>query len=147
MAFPSSFLKVQRAEPLSGVVELEGAKNAVLVIMASLLLTQGKSILRSVPPSSDVFQMIRMLEMLGALFNFEVPNRILIVGTSKVTEDGVLDPAIVSTFRASTLVIGPLLARFQRARIAFPGGDNIGIRYHRKYYHGICFNTGYNTDL
>jgi len=119
---------VRTSPALYGVVQIEGAKNAVLVIMASLILTKGISILRRVPPSADVFQMIRMLEMLGARIVFDIPARTLSVDTTTISGDGILDPVIVRTFRASTLVMGPLLARFHRARVAFPGGDNIGLR-------------------
>jgi UDP-N-acetylglucosamine 1-carboxyvinyltransferase len=128
MSINGGLIRVQKSSALQGVVMLEGAKNAVLVIMASLILTKGVSILRNVPPSADVFQMIRMLEQLGARIIFDIPARVLSVDTTMISGEGVLDPAIVRTFRASTLVMGPLLARFRHARVAFPGGDDIGVR-------------------
>ncbi len=62
----NAHLVIEQSWNLSGEVELVGAKNAVLVIMASLILTRGKSVLRNVPASSDVEQMILVLEELGA---------------------------------------------------------------------------------
>lgn len=123
----SRSLTVEKSCPLSGELSLEGAKNAALVTIASLLLTQGISILRRIPPSADVFLMIRILEALGVQIIFDQDARTLTVDTSEL-KSYPLDSAIMGQFRASTLVLGPLLARFGEAVIAFPGGDAIGKR-------------------
>lgn len=122
------YFKIEKSPALMGEVTLEGAKNAVLVIMASLLLTDGVSILRRVPPSADVFHMIRILELLGAAVVFDAASRTMTVDTGGLRGDKALNAEIMGQFRASTLVLGPLLARFGSAYIALPGGDAIGKR-------------------
>jgi UDP-N-acetylglucosamine 1-carboxyvinyltransferase len=119
---------------LEGEVTLIGAKNAVLVIMASLLLTDGTSILTNVPCSHDVLQMIALLEDLGARATFYPEKNMLIMDTTTIRSYKV-KPEIMRKMRASVLVMGPLLARFSRAEIALPGGCLIGARpidYHLK---------------
>ncbi len=121
------YLKINESPELSGEVSLFGAKNAVLVIMASLLLTNGKSRLRNVPASSDVLQMITLLRSLGAHIEFDRQLHCLDVDTSFVDKWQV-SPDIMQKMRASILVMGPLLARFAKADIALPGGCVIGSR-------------------
>ena len=121
------YLLIETSPGLRGKVELEGAKNAVLVIMASLILTAGKSRLTNVPASSDVYTMIALLQELGAVVVFESKNKILEVDTSDLYNWRV-SPDIIKKIRASILVMGPLLARFGKVEVAMPGGDAIGTR-------------------
>jgi len=128
----TSFLHIEQSPALHGTVPLVGAKNAVLVIMASLVLTRGKSRLKNVPASADVLQMIRLLEELGASVTFFKDEHELEVDTTGVDRWQV-SPDIMKKMRASVLVMGALLARFGRADIAMPGGCLIGdrpINYH-----------------
>ena len=132
-------IKVKQSLGLKGQVELVGAKNAVLVIMASLLLTSGKSKLKNVPRSSDVMHMILLLQQLGAKVVFDQENHILEVDTIGVGKWEV-SSSIMKKMRASVLVMGPLLARFGRAHIALPGGCVIGVRpidYHVKNFEKL----------
>lgn len=129
-------LVVKQSPQLQGAVELSGAKNAVLVIMTSLLLTNGKSRLRNVPCSADVLLMIELLEYLGAVVFFDNKNKVLDVDTSLVAK-WTVSPSIMKKMRASILVMGPLLARFGKVQVALPGGDAIGTRpidYHLKNF-------------
>lgn len=123
----NEYLIVKKSAPLCGTVNLTGAKNAVLTIMASLILTSGKSRLTNVPVSSDVQQMIQLLTSLGAIVDFDVDKNTLIVDTSTISNFQV-SPEIMNKMRASILVMGPLLARFGKAKIALPGGCLIGAR-------------------
>lgn len=123
----NSYLEIKQSLPLSGTVSLMGAKNAVLVIMASLLLTRGKSILHNVPCSSDVLHMIILLQELGGHVIFDTERKVLHVDTSSVFSYKV-SPEIMGKMRASILVMGPLLAQFKKAEIALPGGCVIGSR-------------------
>lgn len=130
------YLEIQQTEKIQGTVSVHGAKNAVLVTMASLLLTEGVSTLSNVPMSTDVRHMIVLLEQLGAHVSFDEINSILTVDTSFVDKWKVC-PEIMKKMRASILVMGPLLARFSRADIALPGGCVIGARpidYHLKSF-------------
>ncbi len=123
----SEYLLIKKSGPLKGFADLCGAKNAVLVTMASLLLTRGKSILYNVPVSTDVFHMISLLGDLGAKSLFNTLTHTLEVDTSKVNRYEV-KPEIMNKMRASILVMGPLLAIFKRAKVAMPGGCLIGTR-------------------
>src|SRR5579862_7681071 len=114
-------LVIEQSLGLNGQAELYGAKNAVLVIMASLILTNGKSRLSNVPRSDDVLQMIKLLTKLGAQVSFYEDEHVLEVDTSTINNFAV-GADIMKKMRASVLVMGPLLARFGRADIALPGG-------------------------
>ncbi len=123
----SEFLVLEKSPALSGVSDLNGAKNAILVIMASLILTSGKSKLSNVPFSHDVFQMIALLESLGACVLVDQELRTLNIDTTNISNYAV-NADIMKKMRASILVMGPLLARFGKAEIALPGGCLIGDR-------------------
>ena len=132
----TSYIAIEQSSGLQGTLELVGAKNAVLVIIASLLLTKGKSRLTNVPASDDVLQMIKLMQSLGAEVFFYPQEHLLEVDTSTVTKFQV-SADIMKKMRASILVMGPLLARFGKADIALPGGCVIGTRpidYHLKNF-------------
>ncbi len=123
---------VEQTHNIEGEISLSGAKNAVLVIMASTLLNSGKNTLRNVPNSEDVLCMINLLEELGAQVNFDQLNKVLEIDTSTVINYKV-SPNIMKKMRASVLVMGPLLARFSKTEISLPGGCVLGkrpINYH-----------------
>ncbi len=119
-------LVVEGGRPLSGIVTVEGNKNAALPILAACLLTQEECVLENVPRIRDVEAMCRLLEGLGAQLEG--------IGTSSVrvrcpelrTTDP--DPALVSRIRGSVLLTAPLLARARRAGLGEPGGDFPGRR-------------------
>lgn len=122
-----TYLVVEQSQPLQGHVSLTGAKNAVLVIMASLILTRGVSRLTNVPRSDDVLHMIKLLQELGADVFFDEQLHLLEVDTTHLNRYKVA-PEIMKKMRASILVMGPLLARFGKAEIALPGGCVLGAR-------------------
>lgn len=121
------YLLLKKSPELHGQAAIVGAKNAVLGIIASLILTQGISRLKNVPDSADVHQMINLLRSLGALVDFKTQSKELTVDTSNLNCFEV-SPDIMNKMRASILVLGPLLARFGNARVAFPGGCVLGAR-------------------
>jgi len=121
------YILVKQSLNLNGSVKLIGAKNAVLPIMASLILTSGKSVLENVPNSSDAVDMINLLKDLGAQVFFDSEKNYLEVDTSSINNHEV-KPEIMNKMRASILVMGPLLARFCKAKVAMPGGCLIGAR-------------------
>src|SRR3972149_507299 len=127
----SHFL-IKKSGPLNGTAYVNGAKNAVLVIITSLILTEGVSVLANVPNNADVRIMIKLLEDLGALVNFDTSTKKLTVDASGIHRCEI-SPENMKLMRASILVMGPLLARFGTASVAYPGGDLIGqrpINYH-----------------
>jgi len=117
---------VRGGQRLYGTVKVEGAKNAVLpVIAATLLASDGKSVIRDVPTLSDVYTINEVLRNLNAEVVFE--NNTVVVDASR--ELKVEAPfEYVRKMRASVLVMGSLLARNGRARVALPGGCAIGSR-------------------
>jgi len=143
------FIIIENTRNIAGEISLSGAKNAVLVIMISLLLTDGKSTLKNVPDSADVAYMIKLLEGLGAKVSFDHKNKILIVDTSSVNNYTV-DQFIMQKMRASILVLGPLLAKQKIAEIALPGGDVIGKRpvdYHLDNFRRMGAEVNLNKNL
>ncbi len=129
-------LQILQSQGLSGSVELSGAKNAILVIMTSLLLTSGKSKLLNVPMSDDVKLMAKLLNKLGVSVTIDEDNKTLYIDTSDAYSCEI-EPEMMKKIRASILVLGPLLAKFSKADIALPGGDMIGARpidYHIKAF-------------
>jgi len=122
------YLKVEQSGPLSGEIELSGAKNAVLVTIASFILTNGKSILYNVPASADVYAMGELLTSLGATVFFDAEKHQFFVDTTSLC-GWTIDADIMQKTRTSILAMGPLLARFGKAQIGgLPGGDAIGKR-------------------
>ncbi len=110
---------------LKGEVEISGAKNACLPIMAATLLTRDVVTIGNVPDLRDVRTMAKVLENLGAVVNFE--NSRLEIDTTGVS--GYEAPyELVKTMRASYYVLGPLLATMGRVRLSLPGGCAIGLR-------------------
>lgn len=110
---------------LSGTVRVSGAKNSALKLIAASLLGQGKTILHNVPNISDIDIMIEVLRSLGA--TVERTDHTVAIDTTNAT--GFETPyELVSKMRASISILGPLIARFGKARVAMPGGCKIGAR-------------------
>lgn len=120
-------LVIKKSPSLAGRMMLDGAKNATLPIITSLILTSGKSVLTNVPNSADVRNMMLLLESLGAQPFFDAQTNELVVDTTTLIHHAVR-PEIMQKMRASVLAMGPLLARFGAAEIALPGGCAIGAR-------------------
>ncbi|MDN3018022.1 UDP-N-acetylglucosamine 1-carboxyvinyltransferase [Paenibacillus sp. BSR1-1] len=117
---------VRGGQRLTGTVKVEGAKNAVLpVIAATLLASDGKSVIRDVPTLSDVYTINEVLRNLNAEVVFD--NNTVVVDASRELKDEA-PFEYVRKMRASVLVMGSLLARNSRARVALPGGCAIGSR-------------------
>ena len=117
--------RINGQKKLQGTVKISGAKNAILPIMAATLLTDGKSYLRNVPNLNDIQSMNDLLVYLGA--SIEVINDTMVINTENVNSFEA-PYELVNKMRASTYVLGPCLARFGRAKVAFPGGCAIGMR-------------------
>jgi UDP-N-acetylglucosamine 1-carboxyvinyltransferase len=118
-------LLVTGGRRLSGAVDIGGAKNSALKVLAASLLAEGRTTIRNVPDIADCRTMAEVLERLGA----EVTRRDHEVEIDPSGPLGMETPyELVRRMRASILVLGPLLARGGRARVAMPGGCNIGRR-------------------
>ena len=125
---------------LKGEVEISGAKNAALPLLASSLLCGGTSVWRNVPLLNDVETMAKLLALLGAEVSPRGKSgaaaRTLRIATSGVTKfDAPYE--LVKTMRASVLVLGPLCARYGEARVSLPGGCAIGARPIDQHLKGL----------
>lgn len=117
---------VRGGQRLNGTIKVEGAKNAVLpVLAATLLASDGKSVIRDVPTLSDVYTINEVLRNLHAEVSF-VNNTVVVNASRELKEEAPFE--YVRKMRASVLVMGSLLARNGRARVALPGGCAIGSR-------------------
>ena len=119
---------VQGGNRLEGSVKVEGAKNAVLPILAaSILVEEGKTYLSNVPVLSDVYTINELLNNINVKNQFDTENNNMVLdATGDILTTADYD--FVSKMRASIVVMGPLLARFGHARVAMPGGCAIGSR-------------------
>ncbi len=118
-------LIIEGGRPLFGTVQISGAKNAALPLIAATLLTEGVHTLTNVPDLRDTRTILRLLESLG--ITWERQGTTLKIDSSNVTySEASYD--LVKTMRASVLVLGPLLARLGRAKVSLPGGCAIGAR-------------------
>ncbi len=110
---------------LSGTVEVSGAKNASLALMPASILASGKSVLKNTPELNDVFTMIKLLKHLGAEINYK--DEKLEIDSSTIN-DFTAPYEHVKKMRASVYVLGPLLAKFGKAKVSLPGGCAWGPR-------------------
>lgn len=117
---------IEGGTPLVGQVTISGAKNAVLPVLAATLLTQGKNEILEVPRVRDVKTMVDLVQDLGAEVVQHNGSRIVLDTSGVHKTEARYD--LVSTMRASCLVLGPLLARLGEARVSLPGGCAIGAR-------------------
>lgn len=117
---------VKGGKRLSGNVKVEGAKNAVLpVLAAGLIASEGKSVIHDVPTLDDVYTINEVIRNLNAKVQFK-NNTVTIDATKKLETEAPFE--YVRQMRASVLVLGPLLARYGHAKVAMPGGCAIGSR-------------------
>ena len=122
-------------EPLNGEVQISGAKNAVLPILAATLLADGPISIGNVPHLHDV---TTTMELLGAMgVQLMVDERLTITADPRFITSTVAPYELVKTMRASILVLGPLLARFGHAEVSLPGGFAIGSRPVEQHIRGL----------
>lgn len=118
---------IEKSMPLNGEVTISGSKNAVLPIMAAAILTEDLCELNDVPALRDVEVMCDLLRGIGAEIREEYDRNRLTIATGAIrSEEAPYD--LVKQMRASVLVMGALLGRHGKARVALPGGCAIGAR-------------------
>ena len=119
------YLHIKHSPKLSGSIKISGAKNAALPIIASTILAKNDVLLTNVPEVADVKTLLKLFNLLGAEFEFK--NNELKINTNNINNTTAVYE-IVKTMRASILVLGPLLARFNECKVSLPGGCAIGAR-------------------
>src|SRR5215204_1026440 len=110
-------LVVEGGKILKGEIEVSGAKNAALPILAATLLTDETCIIRQVPRLRDTNTMIRLLRTLGKDIEFKDD---VVTVTSNGKHEYIADYKLVSTMRGSFCVLGPLLAKLGKAKVSLP---------------------------
>ena len=118
-------LEVFGANKLKGQVKISGSKNASLPILAATLLSRKKVYLKNLPRVKDIETMVSLLQSLGSKINLNKNN--LIIDNKKQSKN-FASYSLVKTMRAGILVLGPLLAKFGKAKVSLPGGCAIGTR-------------------
>src|SRR5947208_16556191 len=128
--------RVRPAARLEGRIEVAGAtKNSGVKQMAAALLAPGVTTLRNMPPVLDLDVMSDLLRSVGARVDQPEANVIRVDATAPLTPEAPYE--LVTRMRASFNVLGPLLARCGEARVALPGGDNIGSRKIDMHVRGL----------
>jgi UDP-N-acetylglucosamine 1-carboxyvinyltransferase len=117
---------VRPGRELEGSVAVQGAKNSALKLMAATLLAEGEYVLHHVPQIADVDIMAELLESMGLTVTRRDDGAMVIDRPVDCLPEAPYE--LVERMRASIVVLGPLLGRFGRARVALPGGDDFGSR-------------------
>lgn len=117
-------LIIRGGKPLKGTVRISGAKNAALPLMAAALLTEGTTVYSRIPQLRDIVTIKRLL----CEFGVKIEGKELLRIDASEIHSHEAPYHLVKTMRASILVLGPLLARFGKARVSLPGGCAIGSR-------------------
>ena len=120
-------LEVRGANVLKGQVKISGSKNASLPILAATLLSNKKIQLSNLPKVKDIETMILLLKSLDTKIKYSKNNKILSIENNKKNKTFV-SYSLVKTMRAGILALGPLLARYFKAKVSLPGGCAIGTR-------------------
>lgn len=119
-------LEITGGACLSGEIRISGSKNSALPILAGVLLSEDTVTLSNLPHLHDVTTMIALLRTMGVEITMDASAGVQISAANVSSTTAPYD--LVRTMRASILVLGPLVARFGRARVSFPGGCSIGSR-------------------
>ena len=128
---------VEGGNRLVGSIPISGAKNAALPILAAALLPSGPSTFKNVPQLADVKTMAKLLRMLGWTVEGDKTTYTIAPPTGKKKPKLEAPYDLVKTMRASVLVLGPLVARYGRARVSLPGGCAIGARPIDQHLKGL----------
>jgi UDP-N-acetylglucosamine 1-carboxyvinyltransferase len=127
-------IRIRGGKPLHGTIPISGAKNAALPILCATLLSDGESLLRNVPALRDIDTTAALLRFLGRGVTVDAP-LVRVAAGSDVRPEAPYE--LVKQMRASIMVLGPLLARFGRAKVSLPGGCQIGGRPVDQHLKGL----------
>src|ERR1700722_11882059 len=127
-------IRIKGGARLKGTVRISGAKNAALPILCATLLSDGASRLRNVPALRDIDTTAALLRFLGRGVSVDAP-LVRVAAGCDVRPEAPYE--LVKQMRASILVLGPLLARFGRAKVSLPGGCQIGARPVDQHLKGL----------
>ena len=120
-------LEIKGGKKLSGTIEVSGAKNATLPILASTILTNKKVIIKNIPVVKDVETMAELLKTIGSVVKFDKKKKKIEIYNKNLLKT-FAPYHLLKTMRAGILVLGPLLAKYRIAKVSLPGGCAIGSR-------------------
>ncbi len=121
-------LIVKGKKNLSGVVKISGSKNATLPILAASILSDKKIEIKNIPLVKDVITMSQLLKHIGSNIKVNFRDKKFLIHNKNKKFKTVAPYAFVKTMRAGVIVLGPLLAKFGKAKVSLPGGCAIGTR-------------------
>jgi UDP-N-acetylglucosamine 1-carboxyvinyltransferase len=120
-------LLIKGKKKLSGKINISGSKNAALPILAGTILSE-KVVVKNIPFVKDIFTMIELLNFIGLKTKINKKNNSIKITNSKKNLNTIAPYKLVKTMRAGVLVLGPLLAKYKKAKVSLPGGCAIGTR-------------------
>lgn len=118
---------IKGGRKLNGVIEVDSSKNAVLPIISATLLTEEEVVIRNLPQIVDVFKMLDIIKSLGGKVKLEDNNRTVIIKNDFINKYRI-PSSLTSEIRSSIFLLGPMLSKFKKAKLAYPGGCEIGSR-------------------
>lgn len=118
---------IKGGRKLNGVIEVDSSKNAVLPIISATLLTEKEVVIRNLPKIVDVFKMLDIIKSLGGKVKLEDNNRTVIIKNDCINKYRI-PSSLTSEIRSSIFLLGPMLSKFKKAKLAYPGGCEIGSR-------------------
>ncbi len=127
-------IRIRGGKRLHGVVPISGAKNAALPVLCATLLSDGESLLRNVPRLRDIETTAALLRFLGRNVEVDTP-LVRVSGNGEPRPEAPYE--LVKQMRASIMVLGPLVARYGRAKVSLPGGCQIGTRPVDQHLKGL----------
>ena len=135
---------IEGGRPLFGEVEIQSAKNAVLPLLAAAVLTDERIVIHKCPRIADVLNMVGILGELGCNTKFE-GNDLVIDSADAANHE--IPSSLAKELRSSVFMLGSVVSRFGRARIAYPGGCDIGLRPIDLHLNGlrrlgVCVSEG-----
>ncbi len=132
---PMDALRIRGGRQLAGTIRVGGAKNAALPILCATLLSDGESRLRNVPKLRDIETTSALLRFLGRDAQVLIPEVAVGAATGEIRPEAPYE--LVRQMRASVLVLGPLVARYGKAKVSLPGGCAIGARPIDQHLKGL----------
>ena len=121
-------LIVKGKKTLSGIVKISGSKNATLPILAASILSDKKIEINNVPVVKDVITMSELLRHMGSNIKINLKKKKFLINNNKRKFKTIAPYNLLKTMRAGVIVLGPLLAKFGKAKVSLPGGCAIGTR-------------------
>ena len=129
-------LLIEGKKTLSGNIKISGSKNATLPILAATILNK-KTIIKNIPSVNDIFTMVELLKFIGLKCEISKKKKIIEIKNSEKKINTLAPYKLVKTMRAGILVLGPLLAKYKKAKVSLPGGCAIGTRPVDLHLHAL----------